>query len=89
MFNIKGFTPDLDVYLPHVCSAATKSLDTEVASSVGVLISSNSIQCRLQMLSAKMLFLEQTTYASVQFSEVPSVMTGFRAQKLMRHSDDI
>ena len=75
--------------LPLVYSAATKSLDTEVAPSVGVLDSSNSIQGRLQMLSAKMLFLEQTTYTSVQISEAPSVMTGFRAQKLMRHSDDI
>jgi hypothetical protein len=35
MFNIRGFTPDFDVYLlPLVCSAATKSLDTEVAPSV-------------------------------------------------------
>jgi hypothetical protein len=56
-----------EILYPHECqgaagfkAAATQSLDTEVALSVGVLVSSNPLFCdRLKVLSVTMLFLEQ------------------------------
>jgi hypothetical protein len=45
MFNIGGFAPDIDVFSSLVHSAVTQSLNTEVAPSAGVLVSSNYQFC--------------------------------------------